>query len=181
MINNPNDIQNIDAYLSGKMSASDQVAFENTMETDPVFKQEIELQKDIMETLKAKRKAELMARLDSIDVSGLTASNTIATTWKIAAGILLATGVLTGVYLYFNQTTNIAPATNQVISETIMPIVKPSIGSENKISTPVEIVNPIEVQVATKAPKKIETTHEQKVEAMQIVTDHTPVNATDSE
>jgi hypothetical protein len=182
MINNQNDIQNIDAYLSGKMSASEKTAFENTMETDPVFKQEIELQKDIMETLKAKRKAELMARLDSIDVSGLTVTNTVATAWKIAAGLLLTAGVLTGVYLYFNQNTALEPTTSKAVSETIKPIINPSVVIENKVANTVTTEKPIEVQAATKATKKlVKKEANQNAEAIHVALDHTPVTAIDSE
>lgn len=103
MINNPKDPQTIDAYLSGKMDASDKSAFENGLAQDPLMKQELDLQKDILESLKVRRKFELMARLDNIDVSGLTTSAANTTAWKIAASIFIGTGMLTAGYLFFKE------------------------------------------------------------------------------
>lgn len=116
MINNPNNPQNIDAYLSGKMDASEITAFENGLTQDPLLKQELDLQKDIVESLKGRRKAELMARLDSIDVSGLGAGAANTTAWKIAASVFIGAGILTAGYL-FTQEKPQEKITNKEISQ----------------------------------------------------------------
>lgn len=91
----------IDAYLDGKLSGKEKLEFEEKMQTDPVLETEFQLQKDIVNSLKEYRKAELKARLDNINVGSGVGSGINAVNWVITAGITSMIGL--GAYLYLNQ------------------------------------------------------------------------------
>jgi hypothetical protein len=89
--------ENIESYLANKMSAGDMARFENELAKDPLLQNEINLQKDIVNSLKDFRKAELKARLNNIEV-GLGSNYTGI---KVAATIILASLLSFGSYYYF--------------------------------------------------------------------------------
>ena len=89
--------ENIESYIANKMSASDRALFENELAKDPLLSNEINLQKDIVESLKAFRKAELKGRLNNIEVS----VGSSYTGLKVAASVLLASLISFGTYYYF--------------------------------------------------------------------------------
>ena len=60
--------QNIEAYLRGKLSSTDQEIFENEVLKDPLLQNELTLQKDIISSLKEHRKADLKKRLNAIEI-----------------------------------------------------------------------------------------------------------------
>jgi hypothetical protein len=94
--------ENIESYLANKMSAGDKARFENELAKDPLLKNEINLQKDIVESLKGFRKAELKARLNNIEV-GMGSNYTGI---KVAASIILASLLSFGSYYYFSGNNN---------------------------------------------------------------------------
>jgi hypothetical protein len=61
--------ENIEAYITNKMSAGEKYLFENELAKDPLLQNEIDLQKDIVEALKSNRKAQLKDRLNNIEVN----------------------------------------------------------------------------------------------------------------
>lgn len=86
--------QRIENYLTGRMSASENTAFENEISKDPALKSEVEFQKDIIEGLKMYRKQQLKASLSQVNVSPW--SNFISSgLGKITSGIV-ATSVMVG-------------------------------------------------------------------------------------
>jgi hypothetical protein len=91
--------ENIESYIANKMSASDKVLFENELAKDPLLSNEINLQKDIVESLKAFRKAELKGRLNNIEVSIGSSYTGI----KVAASVILASLLSFGTYSYFTS------------------------------------------------------------------------------
>jgi hypothetical protein len=78
--------ENIEAYITNKMSAAEKVFFEHELAKDPLLHNEIDLQKDIVEALKSNRKAQLKNRLNNIQID-----NTVNYTGlKVAASVLFA-------------------------------------------------------------------------------------------
>ncbi|MCR6638943.1 MAG: hypothetical protein NVV82_08135 [Sporocytophaga sp.] len=84
----------IDDFLSGKLSGTEKLMFEEHMTKDPLISNELKLQEEIINHLKGQRKAELKARLDNINVAA-----TSYTGLKIAAGIVST--ILLSTTLYF--------------------------------------------------------------------------------
>ncbi|MFN3403169.1 MAG: hypothetical protein ACK40G_03680 [Cytophagaceae bacterium] len=104
MTNNFYNQDNIDSFLSGKLKGEEKAFFEEAMSKDPLIKNEIQLQKDIIDGLKNARKAELKARLNNIEVVG-TGSSFInnAAILKFAASVVITAVVGTSIY-YFTRT-----------------------------------------------------------------------------
>jgi len=91
--------ENIEAYITNKMSAGEKAFFENELSKDPLLNNEIDLQKDIVESIKAHRKAQLKSRLNNIQIE--TATNYAGL--KVAASILLAGLISFGGYNYLKS------------------------------------------------------------------------------
>jgi hypothetical protein len=91
--------ENIEAYLDNKLSASERSFFENELSKDPLLQNEINLQKDIIETLKTHRKAELKNRLNNIEV-GMDSSYAGL---KFAASLLLSGLISYGIYSFVSN------------------------------------------------------------------------------
>lgn len=84
-MDNYNEI--IDKYVSDKLTDQEKIDFSNMIDGDPSLAQEISLQEDIVSGLKEQRKAELKARLSSLEVpAGMS-----LTTKAIIAGSVIAT------------------------------------------------------------------------------------------
>ncbi|MBO9701321.1 MAG: hypothetical protein J7604_14015 [Sporocytophaga sp.] len=113
MDNNFYSQDKIDDFLSGKLSGTEKLMFEEYMTKDPLVSNELKLQEDIINHLKGQRKAELKARLDNINVS--TASS--YTGLKIAAGIVGTLLLSTTLYFtLFNKSVD-QPVLTQQSSE----------------------------------------------------------------
>ncbi len=132
---NNNYSELIDNYLTGGMSESAKVAFEEALQTDPLLQGEFQLQQGIVEGIKDFRKAELKAMLNNVEVGGAFS------TFKIAAGI--GTLIIGGLsFYYFNMdkaepmaelpvptkieeaTPTVSKETLTVVTEEIEPIVE---------------------------------------------------------
>lgn len=74
-----NNLENIDLYLSGKLSGAEKAAFEAQMAADPALKSVVEDQQLLIQTVN--RKA-LLAEINS--VAGLTATTVTATAWGLS-------------------------------------------------------------------------------------------------
>ncbi|GAL85079.1 hypothetical protein MYP_2307 [Sporocytophaga myxococcoides] len=84
MDNNFYSQDKIDDFLSGKLSGTEKLMFEEHMTKDPLVSNELKLQEEIISHLKGQRKAELKARLDNINVTATSSYTSL----KIAAGIV---------------------------------------------------------------------------------------------
>lgn len=98
---NKNKAEIIEAFIKGDLSEADKVSIESQMEQDPLFKSEVELQKDIINSLKSFRKNELKDRLNKVDVSSTSYFN--YTAMKIAASLLITAFLSYGIYYYINS------------------------------------------------------------------------------
>lgn len=59
----------IDDYLTNRLSEQDRKSFEQQMDSNPALKADVELQKEIINGLKAARAAELKAMLNKVPIS----------------------------------------------------------------------------------------------------------------
>ena len=138
----------IEQYLVGNLKGEQLQQFDALMKSDPLFKGEVEFQKDIVESITEHRKLELKTKLSNVNVnSGL--SNTQKIT--IAAASIFA--VLAGGYSAYVFTKTEAPAVvietahqeevvvNDVASEVLLAEVE-QLSDVDVQSTQVEVVQP---------------------------------------
>jgi hypothetical protein len=97
MLNSEEHTELIESYLRGTLSTEEAALLEKNAASDLTLKNELDLQKSIIETLRAKRKAELKARLNNIEVSNSTSSNW----WKYFAGATIISTI--GIWLYMQN------------------------------------------------------------------------------
>ncbi len=95
--------ENIDAYLTGKLNASDKFALEEGMKKDPLLKSEVDLQNDIIESLKNSRKIQLKNRMNSLDAYTSTG---VSSAIKIAASFITIGIIGAGIYYMSIFSTN---------------------------------------------------------------------------
>ncbi len=109
MDNNFYSQDKIDDFLSGKLSGTEKLMFEEHMTKDPLVSNELKLQEEIINHLKGQRKAELKARLDNINVTATSSYTGL----KIAAGIIGT--LLLSTTLYFTLFNN--PAEQSALTQ----------------------------------------------------------------
>jgi len=80
--------QLIDDYLSGNISVQNKAVVEHKIATDPEFRSEFDLQKNVINAIRESRRLELKNRLDNIHVHWY---HSIPQSWKIAASVSVAT------------------------------------------------------------------------------------------
>ncbi|MDX2302486.1 MAG: hypothetical protein NW226_06775 [Microscillaceae bacterium] len=89
--------EQIEAYLLNKLDAEDKIAFRQLIEKDPILKNELQFQEEIIEAIRLNRKLELKARLNAIQVNQSPLSQLSRITWIGTA--TLAMGLLLGVVI----------------------------------------------------------------------------------
>ncbi len=104
---NHNDNQNIESYLRGELSPMEARGFEQQIAENVDLSEAVQFQKDIIDTLKAERKAQLKARLQNIELPKSVAQGTFSTPFYanknvIAAGIVAITGISVALLFFFN-------------------------------------------------------------------------------
>lgn len=87
--------EKIEAFFDGELNEAERESLLREIESDPALKQEFELQKDIIEGIKAYRKEQLIARLDRLDVAASGQLTLLKTLGLIGlTGILLVGGYI---------------------------------------------------------------------------------------
>jgi len=98
----------VENYLANRLTESERSAFDLQIESDPSLKADVDMQKQIIESIKNARVAELKSMLNNVSItppaSGLT-------NLKIAAGIIGA-GILIGSLYYYFQPKGLMEAPN---------------------------------------------------------------------
>lgn len=85
------EFDTIESFLNGNMSASEASDFQRKIDGDPNLKAEVDLQRNTIESIKEMRKAELKARLSSIEIpKGLALSTKLWLTGAAATLLLLS-------------------------------------------------------------------------------------------
>jgi len=132
--------ENIEAFVENNLSAVDRANFENAMAKDPLLKNEIELQNNIIDTLKQQRKAELKSRLNNIEVN-LSPSYSVA---KIAASVIASGIIAYGIYTFVNNDPTVATNTQtkeikpQIAEKTSVDPSKPTVSAPIENSEPIQ-------------------------------------------
>lgn len=98
----------LEAYFSGTMSETDRILFEGRVESNPELKSEFDRQNDIVEGLKAHRRAELKTRLNNISVEPTLIGTLMqGSVMKSLTYGLTAVMVATGGYFFYNKEASI--------------------------------------------------------------------------
>jgi hypothetical protein len=101
----------IDDYLTNRLNEQDRKSFEKQMASDPALKADVELQREIIQGLKAARIAELKAILNKVPIANPTI---FFSPLRIAAGLIGTAVLATGIYLYSEKNGDFNP--NQISS-----------------------------------------------------------------
>ncbi|HRI78272.1 MAG TPA: hypothetical protein PLR06_01950 [Cyclobacteriaceae bacterium] len=111
-----NNFELIDDYLTNRLQEQDRKAFEQQLEGDSALREELELQKQIVEGVKQARTVELKAMLNNVPVGGGSWSG-----GQIAAGIVSAGIIATSLYFYFNEDEAIVKNTEEIQQQIVQP------------------------------------------------------------
>jgi len=102
-----NNFELIDDYLTGKLNEDDKKSFEQQLAADPALKADVELQKEIIQGLKAARASELKAMLNKVVV---TSPTLYFSPLRIAAGLIGTAVLAIGLYFYLDKKRHFIPA-----------------------------------------------------------------------
>jgi hypothetical protein len=94
-MNNNNYSELIEKYFENKLSSAERLAFENSLDKDPLLKNEFQLQQDIVDSIQKYRKIEIKSRLNQIEVSLNPTYNISGIAASIAVGSIIALGLYT--------------------------------------------------------------------------------------
>lgn len=95
------NFENIDEYLTNRLSEQDRKSFEQQLGTDSALKAEVEFQTQVIEGLKKARAAELKAMLSKVPIE--SGSVTDFPTLKVAAGLIGTAIIVSAGYLYYSN------------------------------------------------------------------------------
>lgn len=114
--------ETIENYIRGEMSGDQRVQFENQLSQDPLLKEELQIQEDLIHSIKEVRRVELKSRLDGVQV-GIFDGITSTTGFKVLATTLITTIIGVGsYYAFFNSGEQpLDGATQEQIAETQTP------------------------------------------------------------
>jgi hypothetical protein len=143
------DFDLLDDYLSNRLNESDKIDFEKKLEADPELKQEFKIQQDLTQGIRNARVAELKSMLNNVPVPPVSNPTSLlikAGTWTLITGV-----VITGIYLYFNESESIEPVLEQAPIEEVPSVKSTPTEADSKEKEPV-------IAKATEEPtKKVET------------------------
>lgn len=109
-----NNFELIDDYLTNRLNEQEKKSFEQQIASDPALKADVDLQHEILHGLKAARIAELKAMLNKVPV---TTPTIYFSPLRIAAGLIGAAALATGLYFYSEKNGNFNP--NQISSSLV--------------------------------------------------------------
>jgi len=113
------DFDILDEYAGNRLNPEDRAAFEKQLESDAELKNELSLQREIIEGVRTARKAELKKMLSDVPLSSIP-SEGIPTALKIGLWVAAAGLVTSSVYFYFNREDNSlaqTPVANEIKDE----------------------------------------------------------------
>lgn len=140
-----NNLNLIDDYLANRMTDAEKSSFEEKLQADNELRQEFNFHKDIVDSIKETRKAELKSMLNEIPVSSGTSYKPKVGT-KIIAGVITGALVIGGLYYFMKEYDT--PVDNE-------PAVEQTV--EKQIHKPAETIasqedNPVVEDIEEKAP-----------------------------
>jgi len=89
----------IDDYLTNRLSEAQKESFEQQLAADPSLKADVEFQRQIIESVKSARAAELKSMLNNIPISPVSKFTSL----KVAAGIVGGALLIGSVYLFSSK------------------------------------------------------------------------------
>ncbi len=104
-----NNIELIDDYLTNRLNGEDKVAFEAQLSSDPSLKADVELQKQIIESVKNARAAELKSMLSQVQIPAGNSASFTTPVMRMAASIIGAGLMIAAVSYYFTVNKDSAP------------------------------------------------------------------------
>ena len=113
------DFDILDEYAGNRLNPEDRAAFEKQLESDAELKNELSLQREIIEGVRTARKAELKKMLNDVPLSSIP-SEGMSTALKIGLWVVAAGLVTSSVYFYFNREENTIaqpPVANEIKEE----------------------------------------------------------------
>lgn len=108
-------LEMMDDYLSNRLNAKKNTAFEQQVQADPQLAQELDIHKNLVEGIRKARAIELKSMLNNIPVSPVNGgSSTLMKvgTWAVVAGL-----VVTGIYFYLTSNEQSPAGESKTISE----------------------------------------------------------------
>jgi len=99
------DFEILDEYAGNRLNPQERAAFEKQLESDAELKNELSLQREIVEGIKTARKAELKSMLNNVPVSSIPTEG-MSVAAKLGLWVIVAGLVSTGLYFYLNQDEN---------------------------------------------------------------------------
>lgn len=166
-----NNLNLIDNYLANRMNDAEKNAFESRLGSDPELKQEFNFHKQIVNSIREERKAELKSMLDNIPVSPSSSGSTFGNSLKAIGTVAGITAVIVGAYFFTRNEEPVTTPTeeteeqaplNIIEDEPLEPASDPvEKTDENNASAPVD-VDEEEPQIAEPSTPKEKTPAEIK-------------------
>lgn len=173
----------IDDFLTGRLGEKEKAGFEQQLNSDPTLKADVELQRQIIESVKKARAAELKTMLNNVPISGGYAGGISAA--KFAA--VIGTAALVGTALFFYLKPGEAeknPKQNITKNEitTPLPPEEAAVIDDNDIQeqqTPLQPVTEMKKQEIKKEPAKPTTINQPKIEVADLSDEFVENSSTD--
>ena len=135
------DFELLDDYLSNRLGGEEKIDFEKRLEMDDSLRNELHLQRDLVEGIKMARIAELKGILNQTVIPPNTTS-TIAV--KTSLWIVAAIVVGTGLYYLINQESEVvAPEQQTIVNEETIPGSQQAVEDDSQIDKSMEEVDSI--------------------------------------
>ena len=149
------DFEILDEYAGNRLNAEDRAAFEKRLESDAELKNELSLQREIIEGVRTARKAELKKMLSDVPLSSIP-SEGMSTALKVGLWVVAAGLVTSSAYFYFNREESIpaqSPITNEIKKESTEEAV---VSKPEAITPSKEAEQPAQEQPVQSQPKAAE-------------------------
>lgn len=104
----------IDDYLAHRLQPAEQEAFEKALASDPALKEEVAFQERVVQAVRDARAADLKHMLQQLPLPSAGFS-----TGQVAAGVVVAGLVATGLYFYMSDRDTTMPAEPNAVPEVV--------------------------------------------------------------
>ena len=148
------DFDILDEYAGNRLNPQDRAAFEKQLESDAELKNELSLQREIIEGVRTARKAELKQMLNNVPLSSIP-SEGMSVGLKIGLWVVAAGLVTSSLYFYFNREDNTIaqpPVANEIKEENT----ENNVVAEPEATESVQGDQPAQEQPAQEEPKATE-------------------------
>ncbi|HMG91428.1 MAG TPA: hypothetical protein VK589_15305 [Chryseolinea sp.] len=149
------DFEILDEYAGNRLNPQDRAAFEQQLQSDAELKNELSLQREIIEGIKTARKAELKSLLNNVPVTSIP-SEGMSTAVKIGLWVVVAGLVSTGLYFYFNQDDNNAAVQPAITNEIKEESIENTVVDDSKAATEANKPEQQEQEATTQAQPKVD-------------------------